>query len=390
MQRLNWNRSQWLLPSLFLFARLILLLGQTPDSLRGYGDFVHFYRLAQMGRPFLDYWVEFPPIFPFFSRLILSLAGGRQHVYEYLLALGLSVLQAGSLHLFIRLAQDHLPEGEAERRAWVYFSLLVPLAYSWWYFDPLAVFAMLLGIYWMLKGKDVRAAVALALGMLTKWFPVLALPAAWRLRSVREAFRVTLISAGLVLLVWGLLYLRAPQMTLASLVSQVQKGSWQTLWALIDGNFGTGNFGPELERLDPALARVPQGNSARLPSLLTFVVFVGLGGLAFLRDRRPLSPLGAISLTGFAWSLFLLWSPGWSPQWILYLLPLILLTLPFRLAVLLSALLLIINLLEWPVLLSRGYFDGLWITVPIRTGLFVLLAVLWYRQLRTSEAIAPA
>ena len=33
----------------------------------------------------------------------------------------------------------------------------------------------------------------------------------------------------------------------------------------------------------------------------------------------------AIAFLGVTWCLFLIWSPGYSPQWVLYLLPLILL-----------------------------------------------------------------
>jgi hypothetical protein len=34
-----------------------------------------------------------------------------------------------------------------------------------------------------------------------------------------------------------------------------------------------------------------------------------------------------------------------------------------------------VAILEWPVLLSRGRFDLLWVTVVVRTTLLILLAV---------------
>ncbi len=77
--------------------------------------------------------------------------------------------------------------------------------------------------------------------------------------------------------------------------------------------------------------------------------------------------------------LFFLWSPGYSPQWILFLLPLILLSLPVREGILISVVLTLVNLLEWPVMLSRGYFWSLNYLIPLRTSLMILLAFRFYQ-----------
>ena len=56
----------------------------------------------------------------------------------------------------------------------------------------------------------------------------------------------------------------------------------------------------------------------------------------------------------------------------------LLLALPLRRSVLFILVLSFVNLAEWPVLLSRGLNQWLYLTVPLRTGLFVLLLVdLW-------------
>ena len=46
-----------------------------------------------------------------------------------------------------------------------------------------------------------------------------------------------------------------------------------------------------------------------------------------------------------------------------------------------------VAILEWPVLLSRGRFDLLWLTVILRTAVMVLLAVNAWRAARIA---APA
>jgi hypothetical protein len=118
-----------------------------------------------------------------------------------------------------------------------------------------------------------------------------------------------------------------------------------------------------------------------------------LGGGFFWRARiiegRALTGQAAVAFLGLAWTLFLLWSPGWSPQWVLYLLPLILLALPAREATLLSIALVFISLLEWPVLLSRGLFWGLWLTIPGRTLLFCLMGVEFWRAASGLKLDAP-
>ncbi|MCK4452706.1 MAG: hypothetical protein KAX26_19210, partial [Anaerolineae bacterium] len=65
-----------------------------------------------------------------------------------------------------------------------------------------------------------------------------------------------------------------------------------------------------------------------------------------------------------------------------FLFPLILLSLPYRRGLLFVLTLGAVNLAEWPVLLGRGLNEWLWVTVPLRTGLFVLLAVELWRRAR--------
>jgi hypothetical protein len=374
------------IPILFLASRLFLIIALPLEGLRGFGDFVHFYHLAGMGWPFINYWVEFPPVFPFLSAILYQLAGGREHVYDYLLVLILSVAQAGSLELFLRLARKELGEEEGTRRAWVYFALLGGLAYGWWYFDPLAVFALLLGLFWLREGKDGRAGIALAMGTLIKWFPVLALAVVWRYRSFRRALWVTLLTLGITAIVYAGLYAASPEMTLASIRSQASKGSWETIWALVDGNFKTGNFGPEVERLDPAKAQILQGNPPRISSWLTLIPFAGLGLWLFLQSDRSRAR-SSTGLLGLTLCVFFLWSPGWSPQWVLYLLPLILLGLPSREGALAALIFVLTNLLEWPVLLTRGYNWGLWFTIPVRSFVLVLLAIEFWKLMKKTAPV---
>jgi hypothetical protein len=106
--------------------------------------------------------------------------------------------------------------------------------------------------------------------------------------------------------------------------------------------------------------------------LITFLLFGGVGLYLMVRVRGK-EMITGVAFIGATWSSFLLWSPGWSPQWILYLLPLVLLAIPFQRAVMISLCLVLISILEWPILLSRGLFDLMWIPVMLRTFIIILV-----------------
>ena len=350
------------------------------EGLYGFGDIKHFYNLALLGWPYLDYWVEFPPVFPYISLLLYKLAGIREHTYGYLLVILLSLVQAVTIFVFIKLCELAHQEIEARWRIFMYTILTVGLVYGWWYFDPLVVLFTLLDIYYILSGRETLAGLALAAGILVKFFPILIIPSVWLFTTKRRALKLTLIAIGTALIVYFVLYIASPSYTIASLSSQFNKGSWETIWALIDGNFTTGNFGPLVERLNPIFAFDLQGNPARLSPLFTLLLFLIVGAWIFFRTRLD-GPIPLIAFIGLTWCIFLIWSPGWSPQWVLYLIPFILLTLDERDAVLMTIILILVNILEWPVLLSRGYQWGLWLTIPLRTLVMLLLTWLWYQKI---------
>jgi len=364
----------------FLLIRATLLLALPFDGLRNYSDHLHFFNLAALpGLPYFNFWSEFPPVFPFLSELLHGLSGGAEHTYTYLLILFLSAAGLGSILLFERIAARlDLPDGLW--RAVLFAALLAALPYTWWYFDILTVFFTLLAIDLAFSRRPAAlAGLVLGLGILTKLFPAMLLPALWKNLSRRRALIMTPAALILPLLIYAALGLASPSFTAASLQSQAAKGSWETVWALLDGNLRTGNFGPLDERFDPAAAELAQGNPPFLNPWLRLAIFGALGLFLFLRARLD-SPRRALAFAGLTSTIFFLWSPGWSVQWVLYLLPLILLTLPQRMALLLGAAHLFINLLEWPVLLSRGLFDTLPLTILLRAFLLLLLALVWWQQ----------
>jgi hypothetical protein len=372
-----------LLLLLFAAFRLSLLAFWPADQL-AWADYDYFYEISSWvdeGKlPYIHYWVEYPPLFAFLSVLLYLLT---PHYVAYASALGLVLFlfDLGVLLLLYRLAERLLGEAQAERVAWVYALLFAPVAMWWLSFDAITAFFLLLAIERWLAGRHVQSALVLGVGGLVKWFPLLFLPVAVRFRrNWREAAIYVAVALAIVAAVLGLLAALGPEYTWASLRSLSGRTSWQTVWALLDGNLSTGIV--EGNRFDPAAATFSQGNLAVIPTWLTTFLFGALGLWLWWKTPSELEPRRVLRFTALVVVLFFLWLRGWSPQWLGILAPLLLLSLSLERAVLYVIVLTFINIAEWPVLLSRGLNGWLYLTVPARTALFILLAIDLWRLLK--------
>ncbi len=384
--KLKAGSTFFLLFILFFTSRLMLLLAFPPENLIVYGDYQHYFNLAEMTRqgfyPYLHYWYEFPPIFPYLNIAVYQLGGQQFKNYILLLAFVLLIVECGNLFLLYRLALILYGQARAITIAWIYTALFVPVFFWLGNFDALTTFFILLALYSLINNKRSLLALALGLGAMVKFLPVILLATIWRVKSLKSALGYGLAALGLSLLIFAPFAWLNPTMTLTSLRAQAGKSSYETVWAIIDGNYTTGNFGPLSDHFDPAKAGQPLNHPARLPTWLTFIPFGLLGLFVLTRPRRLAPPpLDAVIFTTFTFILFCLWSPGWSPQWQTFLIPLLLLSFPERRAVLFIIALGFISFLEWPVILSRGLNDLLLLTILARTMVLILLAVELYRRL---------
>ena len=366
----------------FVALRLMVMATFPADNLTLYGDYIYYYDLAtysdQGALPFIHYWSEYPPIFPFLSVGVYKLAhtlGEGYHVYVHLMGLLMLAFNTGNLVLFLRLARRLRGDEAAERLGWVYSVLFVPLIYTWWNFDALTVFSLLLALDLLLEGRERWSAVAMGAGALVKLVPLLLFPAVVRTRPWQRWLAYGLVASAVIGIVVVPLLLVGGPMALSSLRSPTAWSSWQTVWALLDGNLRTGLLVAPADHFDPAMATTPVGKPARIPEWIRLVVFGLVGGVAFWKTHLGESPRRLVSFVCITFILFFLWSKGWSPQWQTLLFPLLLVVLPLRRSMLFILVLSFVNLAEWPVLLSRNMFGWLWLTAPLRTALLVLLLV---------------
>jgi hypothetical protein len=375
----------WVVLALFISARLMLLVIWPPETLTLYGDYDYYFRLAALERsgqlPFVHYWSEYPPVFPWLNLVLYELSGGSFKNYVVLTRLVLLAFEAGSLYLLYRIAVDSRGPDQAMQITWVYLALTVPVFIWLGSFEAITACLVLLALFTLKRGRPWITGLIIGLGAMVKWLPLLLLAAVGRQRGPRAGLVSGLAALLVCLVVLGPLAWFSPDYTLASLKAQVGKSSWQTLWALLDGNLAnTGSFGPLSDRFDPARAGVPLHNPSRLPWWLTAIPFAGAGLFALTRPRRRQID-DHLVFSALAFILFCLWSKGWSPQWQMFLIPLLLLSLPLRRAVLVVLALGFINVLEWPAILSRGLTQLLPLTVIARSLIWVVLAWELYQRL---------
>jgi hypothetical protein len=352
-----------LLLLLFVFFRLMLMLVQMPLIVSGVergvtagGDYFYYFQLSSFVRegllPFRDWWSEFPPIPHALTTFVFLLTGANFTAFAMFLGMIMLAFEAGNLAL-VRTIGERLHGAQTGLAlAWIYAVTFAPLVFIWWNFEPMVAFFLLLGVHALVRGKDTASALWIGVGALVKFTPALILGAVWRYRPPEQALRASLIAGAVFGLVYLALYIQYPDNTLASLTAQFNKASYQTVWALIDGNYRTGNFGSAFERLDVANAYVLTGSPAVVPGIVRLGAAALIGLFIFTQTRRR-DGKGVVAFVTIALLIFFLQAQGWSPQWLAQIVPLVLLCFPARTGVLLVLMLSLVVFVEYPFLWLR-------------------------------------
>lgn len=386
-QAVQEHREFLLILGLFLAFRLMFVLVVRPGGYLGVMTTFHYYHLLQSLAnegylPLVDFWVEYPPLAPWLLlgvyRLSLLIPPWTEPGTWYLVLLGatFALFEAGNLVLFYGIGRCLHGRAEAVRRAWIYGALFIPVVTLLTTFDNVILFFLLWIVLLTLDRHPAGAGVAAGLGFMAKLVPVVALPAAWlhlsawpRRARLAAAFTLVIILVALPFLLAG------PDHFLPAFTTTLDRGSWETVWALLDGYYSFGVAGGP-DRFDPADAGAAQHPSS-LPTLPITIAF----GLLYLwiltrraawQERRV-----AVAFVALSQNLLLLYSRGYSPQFLVMVLPFVILLLPTWRGVLYALLLSAASLVEYPI-----YFvilpDEPWLlagAVLFRTLLLVILCL---------------
>jgi hypothetical protein len=403
-----------LLLILFLTLRLMLVMVYQPLFTQGIergmtagGDFFYYFQLGSLSGqgllPFRDWWSEFPPIPSILNVLVFQLFGRNGYGgFGLIFGVIMMLFDLGNLVMVRRIGTKLYGLGTGMALAWIYTLCVAPLVLIWWDFEPMVAFFLLWAVATLIDRQEIRSAVITAVGGLIKFTPLLILGAIWRIRlgtgEVRSALRYSLITMGIFAIVYALLFAQNVPMTLPSLTAQFNKASYETVWALIDGNYKTGNFGPPQERLDPLNATKLAGKPAIIPGIVRLGAAGLIGLLVFWRTRR-FDERGLVSFVTITLLIFFIQAQGWSPQWLAQIVPLILLCFPSRDGVISIVLLSLVTFAEYPFLFIRtgdtgGTISGSLVMpfillVLARTAILIGMCVALYRRLR-QEAVPQA
>ena len=393
-----------LLVILFIAFRLLMLMTYQPIIVDGVergvgagGDRAYHYDLATLSEegllPFRDWWSEFPPVWFLTTTTVYQLLGDNVNYTGWSMALGLLMLasEVGVLVLVCAIGTRLHGPNTGMALAWVYAITFAPLAFMWWNFDSLVALLLLLGLHWLLREQDTRSALAVAVGALTKFVPALLFGAVLRFREPVRALRYIAIAVAMFTLAYLPLFAQNAEMTTVSLTAQFGKPSYQTVWALLDGNYTTGNFGALETHLYPDGVNEVEGNPAVVPSWLRLGLALAIGLFVFVRTRR-FDKIGLVAFVGITVLIFYLGSQGWSPQWLTQIIPLVLLVFPTKNGVLVTVILSLVVFAEYPFLFIRTGDSGGVITGALRMPFIILvltrtvilasLCVAFYNKLR--------
>ena len=385
--------------TLFMVLRLTILFFYTQQGLfNNYIDYHHYFRTALLSEqgfyPFINMWYEYPPILAYLPQLaywltgaIITLGGVDSLSYQlFIRILGLFLLVFDALALILAhdISKRLYGIEKANWTAWVFASLSLPLFFWSYAHQGVAVFFLLLSIWFFLRDRLHSSAIALGLGIASKITPVFLLFPI--LRFLWPKWRKIIIFSGLIALVVAAVYLPFSLLggipwIAASFAALSRVGSYGTIWAVIDGNWGPGNYGELATRLDIAQAYQTHANPALIPGWIVFLVFAFIYGIQFLRPIQRDNQQHFIWFTTLTAMFFHLWSRGWSPQWATILIPLFLLSFPDRRGLGWTLALTGLVFIEWPLAVSLGLKSITVLCIVLRAGLFIIIAIYLIRKL---------
>ncbi|HEY4721422.1 MAG TPA: hypothetical protein VII92_06220, partial [Anaerolineae bacterium] len=343
----------------FVFRSGSYFVEQAPDI----GDYLQWGTLADSGRyPFIHYWSEYPPLFAWpviglyrISTLLPSWIYDQRLWFAIVLQLAMTVCDVGSLILVYAIARQLGSKARATRTAALAGgSFILAYAMSSWY-EPAPLFFLLLATYLALRDRFAASAFAASLGILIKLFPIVILPMVLhRLTQLRKAVKylvVLAITIGGVMLPFVIM--RA-DLVWAFVRSTLNRPTWLSIWALFDGNYQFGIAVPIIDRF--SAANIGEPYISQLPWPIIHLVFAGLFLFIYTRRIDWRSPSKSLAFAGLTVNLFLLWSKGFSGQFIVYAFPFLVLLMPNLRGAVYTALLSALWVAEWP--LAFNMLDG--------------------------------
>ena len=413
------TRNFLLLLLLFVTFRVLTLVAYRPGGLvLDFSDFYWYREFAQLSRqgyiPYRTIWTTYPPLFPLLMLWVWR-ASTLLPPWDYpnlWFSLGLGgiflLFETGNFILLYLIARKISPE-KAFKSAWMYALFFAPVYTFTGWFESYPLFFFLLSLYLLLENRPYLSAFFTGVGFMIKLLPVMLLPVGiqtlsrpgergqWRIPAlnltldVRRTLLYLAIFAATVTLIGYPFFRQNPQLAFGSFQITGARQSWETVWALLEGNFDYGIIPLDMRNLAWTPADAP---GSPLPWGVISVIFAAIGAFLYTRRTDWRQPKVVVAFTALVVSLFFLYSKGYSPQWLGWLLVFIALLMPNLRGGIYAAILSVLNVIEGNIFFAMFPAEH-WLlaaTVITRTVIIVLLAgefslAVW-RQLETPAVIS--
>ncbi len=398
----------WPMLALFVVFRLLTLFLLKPGGfIRDWSDFDTYLGIAGLSDfsmyPFLDFWLEWPPLVPWLmvgayklSLLLPPWPDDPRLWFVLILGTVLVLFEVGNFVLIYRLARRFIQTPVILSRVlWLYAGLFPPVYAMLGFFDTIALFFILLALELLLADQRLLSAVSIGMGFMVKIIPILMLPVTLRRLwfQYRHNRRDMGIEMGLYVVVVGLtIFLLlapfiiipvlegSPQWWMTSFRSMLGRSAWETVWAVADGYYGFGLVGNPSgqDRLIAETTNFAIDYTPRIDGWVWGVItlaFAALYAFIFTRPADYNKPRNIIAFGGLTVATFMLWSKGYSPQFLVYLLPFIILLFPNGRGLTYALVLTLLNVLEQPtyfVLLPQAT----WLLTVVVIARFLIIAII--------------
>ena len=392
-----------LLLILFIAFRALTLLAYRPGGLiLDFSDFYWYREFSQLSRqgyiPYQNIWTTYPPLFPVLMLWLWKLSAlfppwdQANLIFSLLMGGAFLLFEIGNFILLYLIALKIYPLEKAFKPVWIYAALFVPVYTVTGWFESYPLFFFLLSLYLLLRGKPYLSAFFTGVGFMIKLIPLILLPIGMKLlpqKSEQGRLRIPALNVNFDLKQVGLylfifvatvvviaypFYQLNPDLIFGSAQITGARVPWETVWALLEGNYEYGVIPLDMRNLawQPA-----DGPGSSLPWLWITLAFGLLYTFLYTRRIDWQNPKAAVAFTGLTVSLFFLYSKGYSPQWLGWLLIFTSLLLPNLRGALYAVVLSFLNIIEsnlfFPMFPGEHWL--LTATVLLRSALIVALAI---------------
>ncbi len=354
-------------------------------------DYQYYRRIGELWLqgyyPSIDYWMEYPPLFTWtiigVYRLSLLLPAMRDPIFSFHHFLGtfLALVDAANLALIYIIQLRLGGRITAVRSVWMYALLFWPLYVMVGWLDPLPLLFLLTGVYALITNRPILAGAALGLGFMTKIIPAVIAPVALRAFGRWRQVAAFAVAGGVAVgLVSAPFLVAGPEMFFAGFQAALSRASWLSIWALMEGYYDVGVVASLETHFDAATAGF-LSHPTSLPWPIINGVFLAVYALALTKVQRC-SPRATVAFAGLAISLLFIFSKGYSDQFIVYLLPFVVLLLPNGWGVVCALVLMVTTTLQSPLYLQlfQDELYATWTAIGLRTLLWVVLCIVFFVQ----------